>query len=385
LFASRTNWNREKNPLAVALDEARAAGKKIIDLSASNPTHCGFSFDSGAILRALADPAALEYDPDPRGLLSARRAVVDYYAAHGDVLSPDDLLLTASTSEAYSFLFRALCDPGAEILVPAPSYPLFDFLVAIQDVHVVRYPLLHDHGWQIDFHALERCLTPQSRAIVVVHPNNPTGHFTKPGEIEQLNSFAAARSLALIADEVFWDFHLGSQPPASFAANREALTFTLSGISKICGLPQMKAAWIVAQGPAHLQAEAIERLEIIADTYLSVGAPVQHALPQFLSLRGAFQRQLMDRVRHNLAALDRSLKNSPGVTRLEMEGGWYAVLRVPVTRTDEHLAIALLRETGVYLHPGHFYDFAGEGNLVVSLIPREEEFTEGIRALLSLV
>ncbi|HUO34083.1 MAG TPA: pyridoxal phosphate-dependent aminotransferase [Candidatus Acidoferrum sp.] len=385
MFASRTNWDREKNALAIALDDARRAGKQIIDLAASNPTHVGFMLDARSILAALSDPAALAYNPDPLGLPSARSAVVDYYAARGDSLSLDDILLTASTSEAYSFLFRALCDPGAEILVPAPGYPLFDFLAAIQDVRVVRYPLVYDHGWQVDFHALEGCITPQTRAVIVVHPNNPTGHFTKRAELAQLNRLAAAHRLALVADEVFWDFQFDARAPFSFAVNREVLTFTLSGISKICGLPQMKAAWIVAQGPEDLKKEALERLEIVADTYLSVGAPVQHALPHLLAMREDFQRQLIARVRHNLAALDRSLKNSPGVTRLEMEGGWYAVLLVPVTRTDEDLAIALLRETGVYLHPGHFYDFPGEGNFVVSLIPREEEFTEGIRALLSLV
>lgn len=385
MFASRTDWNREKNPLALALEEARRAGGTVLDLSASNPTRCGLPFDSGAILRALSGPGVLAYDPDSRGLPSARRAIADYYAARGEDLSTDEIILTASTSEAYSFLFRALCDPAAEILVPAPSYPLFDFLAAIQDVQVVRYPLLYDHGWQIDFYTLARLITPDTRAIVVVHPNNPTGHFAKSGEIQQLNRLAARHNLALIADEVFWDFHLGRQPPASFAGNREALTFTLSGISKICGLPQMKAAWIIAQGPEELKTEALERLEIIADTYLSVGTPVQCALPQFLAMRDEFQGLLFARVRRNLAELDRSLQNAHSISRLELEGGWYAVLRVPATRTDEDLAIELLRATGVYLHPGHFYDFAGEGNLVVSLIPPEEEFAEAIRAVVSLI
>ena len=384
VFASRTNWNRGKNRLSLALEEIRSAGKRVLDLSASNPTRCGFQMDAETILQALSNPCALEYDPDPRGLEPARRAVAAYYSARQENISPDDILLTTSTSEAYTFVFRALCDPGDEILVPAPSYPLFDFLADIQDVRVERYPLLYDHGWQTDFHALEQKISPRSRAIVVVHPNNPTGHFAKQAEIEQLNRLASRHALALIADEVFWDYRLAIEAPASFVGNAAALTFTLSGISKICGLPQMKAAWIVTNGPEALKREAIERLEIIADTYLSVSAPVQYALPKFLEMRHAFQEQLLKRVRTNLTELDRILKAHPTCNRLELEGGWYAVVQVPATRTDEELAIELLRSTGVYLHPGHFYDFAGEGSLVVSLITPKEEFAEGIRAVLSM-
>lgn len=384
MFASRTNWSREKNRLSLALEDARRAGKRILDLTASNPTRCGLAAEGEDVLRALADPRALAYDPDPRGLESARQAVSGYYASHGFAVGPGDILLTASTSEAYSFLFRALCNPGDEILVPAPSYPLFDFLAAIQDVRVERYPLLYDHGWQIDFHSLKQKLSPRSKAILVVNPNNPTGHFAKPAEIVQLNEWAAGHDLALIADEVFWDFRLGAELQPSFVSDSSAMTFTLSGLSKICGLPQMKAAWIVTRGPQALKTEAIERLEIIADTYLSVGTPVQYALPKFLEIRRAFQWRLMERVRRNLAELDRQLAAHPACSRLQIEGGWYAVVRVPVTRPDEDLAIELLRSTGVYLHPGHFYDFSGDGNLVVSLIAPEAEFAQGIAALLSL-
>lgn len=383
MFATRTNWSREKNSLALALEDARRTGKRVLDLTTSNPTRCGLNSDAEEVLRALADPRALAYDPDPLGLESARQAVSGYYSSHSLAVSPDDILLTAGTSEAYSYLFRALCNPGDEILVPAPSYPLFDFLATIQDVRVERYPLLYDHGWQIDFHSLRQRLNAKSKAILVVNPNNPTGHFAKPSEIAQLSEIAAQNNLALISDEVFWDFRFGAESPPSFVSNSAALTFTLSGLSKICGLPQMKLAWIVLQGPKALKNEALERLEIIADTYLSVGAPVQYALPKFLEQRHAFQSQLMQRVRRNLAELDRQLPAHPACSRLRFEGGWYAVVRVPATRSDEDLAIELVQSSGVYLHPGHFYDFSGEGNLVVSLIAPEAEFAQGIAALLS--
>lgn len=383
MFADRTNWKFETNRLSEALTKRREAGQPVLDLTASNPTTCGFRYHAGAMLRALSNPKALVYEPEPRGLLPARRAVVDYYASHGARIALDDILLTTSTSEAYSFAFRLLCNPGDEILVPAPSYPLFDFLAGIQDVKLVPYSLVYDHGWQIDFHSLERAVSDRTRGVIVVHPNNPTGHFTKLNEISKLNQICSDRKLAIIADEVFWDFALKGTAPATFAANAEALTFTLSGISKICGLPQMKAAWMVTSGPEDLKARAMERLEIIADTYLSMNAPVQHALPVFLDQRHEFQSQLMERVRKNLAELDGQLGLQKACARYEVEAGWYAVLRIPVTRSDEDFALLLLESAGVYTHPGHFYDFSADGFLVVSLIAPEEDFASGIKLLLS--
>ena len=382
MFAERTKWNLEPNRLSEALARHRAAGKPFVDLTASNPTECGFDYDQRAILEALQNPAALKYTPEPRGLLSARKAVQGYYAERHVSLDADDIFLTTSTSEAYSYAFRLLCNPGDEILIPAPSYPLFDFLADIQDVKVARYPLVYDHGWQIDFHSLERAFTPRTRAIVVVHPNNPTGHFTKRAEVEKLNAICAERGLALIADEVFLDFSLRTERPASFAGNSDALTFILSGISKICGLPQMKAAWLVVSGPQELKNEAKHRLEVVADTFLSMNAPVQLALPTLLAQGRAFQAQLMDRLRRNLAELDRQLSLQKVCSCLEVEGGWYAVLRVPATRSDEDLALALLNEKGVYVHPGHFYDSLSEGYLIVSLICEERKFKIGLQSLL---
>ena len=384
MFAKRTNWNLTPNRLSEALAAHRAAGKPLLDLTVSNPTECGFEYDRSAILKALSNPAALSYEPNPRGLESARHAIAGYYADRGEDVWTEDIFLTASTSEAYSYVFRTLCDPGDEVLIPSPSYPLFDFLADIQDVSLVRYPLLYDDGWQIDFHALEQAITPRTRGVIVVHPNNPTGNFVKCGEMGKLNALCSARGMAIIADEVFLDFAVEEKRPASFAANRGAPTFTLSGLSKICGLPQMKAAWLIVSGPQLWKSEALERLEVIADTYLSVNTPVQLAIPKFLEQRHAFQEQLMSRVRRNLAELDRLLAPQKVCSRLAVEGGWCAVLRVLAIRSDEEVVLELLRSKGVYIHPGHFYDFPSEGYLIVSLITRGEDFARGMANALIL-
>lgn len=374
----------ETNRLSVALAAHRAAGKPLIDLTMSNPTECGFQYDEQAILGALGNPATLNYEPNPRGLAVARGAVTRYYEERGAVVSSDDIFLTTSTSEAYSYVFRTLCDPDDEVLIPEPSYPLFEFLADIQDVRLVRYPLLYDHGWQIDFHNVKQSFTSRTRAIIVVNPNNPTGNYCKTEEMRKLNEICAAQGVAIIADEVFLDFALGGNRQATFAANSGVLTFTMSGLSKICGLPQMKAAWLVVGGPESLKKETVARLELIADTYLSMNAPIQWALPTLLGQRREFQRQLMGRVKENLAELDRQLARQKSCGRLEVEGGWNAVIRVPATRTDEDLALELLAAKGVYVHPGHFYDFPAEGYLVVSLITPLPTFAEGLILALSL-
>jgi alanine-synthesizing transaminase len=378
MFSSRTNWNLKPNRLAEALARHKSGGRRLLDLTASNPTECGFTYDAAAIARALLNPAALQYHPDPPGLKTAREAVSHYYSERKVQLSPDDLLLTVSTSEAYSYIFRLLCNPGDQLLVPAPSYPLFDFLADLNDVKLTRYALFYDHGWHIDLHALRQAITPQTRGIIVVHPNNPTGHYTSPEEVAALNAICADHKIAIIVDEVFLDFSLTGAPQPSFVANNPALTFTVSGISKICGLPQMKLAWLAVNGPQELKTGALSRLELIADTYLSMNAPIQLAAPALLEQRGSFQQQLMARVRSNLAALDKDPAQQRTVSRLEIQGGWYAVLRVPATRYDEELALELLEKHDVYVHPGHFYDFPGDGYLVVSLITPEQEFQEGL-------
>ena len=353
------------------------SGLPIADLTASNPTRCGFEFDP-ELLAALSNPQALDYDPQPRGLLSARQAVCAYYADHSIALDPSQIILTTSTSEAYSFLFRLLCDPGSEILVPQPSYPLFDFLATLDDVKIKGTEFLYDHGWQIDLEGFRRTITPQTRAIVLVHLNNPTGHFSKQCEADALAQLCREFDLSLIVDEVFLDYSF-AEAGKSFAAGLEDVpVFVVSGLSKIAGLPQMKAAWIVATGPE--AAESLERLEVIADTFLSMNAPVQHALPQWLAGRAGSQRQIQQRVCANLAELDRQLMSLAHVNRLKVEGGWYAVLRIPALRPDEETVLALLNE-GVWVHPGYFFGMAASGWLVVSLLAPEEEFRAGVTLL----
>jgi len=383
MFSERTNWNLEPNRLSRALEVHRAAGKRLFNLTVSNPTECGFLHEQEHILQALANPAALRYDPNPKGLLTAREAVANYYADCGETVSPEDLILTVSTSEAYSYLFRTLCNPDDEILIPAPSYPLFEFLSAIQDVKLKRYPLVYDHRWQMDLHGLEQTVTPRTRGVVVVNPNNPTGHFCTGNDIARLNRICLERGLALIADEVFLDYSLRPGQAKSFAANAGALTFTMSGLSKICGLPQMKLAWLLTTGPQEQKTPALDRLEVVADSYLSPGTPVQLAAPALLQSRRKFQEQVTTRVRKNFAELDHQLGTQKSCSRLEVEGGWNGILRVPATRPDEDLAIELLRAKDVYAHPGDFYDFPQSGYLVVSLITLEDEFAEGIARLLS--
>lgn len=384
MFAHRTNWNLSSNRLSQALALHRRSSRNFLDLTASNPTECGFGYDRKSISAALQQPRVLEYHPDPRGLVSARQAVGDYYTALGACVALEDIILTTSTSEAYSFAFRLLCDPGDEVLIPAPSYPLFDFLADILDVKLVRYALFYDHGWHIDFHAMELAVTPRTRVVIVVHPNNPTGHLTKHAEVEKLNGICARHDLAIIADEVFLDFAL-TLSPESFATNPGALTFTTSGLSKISGLPQMKFAWLIASGPDEKKREALARLEVVADTYLSLNTPIQLAAPRLLEQRHNFQSQVMARVRHNLAELDSQLAQQKICSRFEVEGGWYAVVRVPATRSDEDHAVELLEKHDVYIHPGHFFNFPQDGYLVVSLIAPEAEFAEGIRRLLASI
>ena len=384
-FSDRTRWDLRETAYAAAVRAARAQSQPLLDLTASNPTTCGFSYDPTAWSEALCAPQSAIYNPDPRGLPSARAAVAEYYQqGTGVVVDPDAITLTTSTSEAYSFLFRLLCDPGDEILIAQPSYPLFDFLATLDSVRLIPYPLFYDHGWHIDLAALRVAITPRTRAIVVVQPNNPTGHFTQVQERQALEALCVEHGLALIVDEVFLDYALGAEPQRvarahSFAAGTHpALTFVLSGLSKISALPQMKVAWIFSQGPQQELHEALARLEVIADTFLSMNAPLQHALPSMLAARHNMQRQIRARTQANLAELDEQLSRQSLITRLHVEAGWYAILRVPALAADEETAVRLLQEQGVLVHPGSFYGMPAQGWLVVSLLPREEEFRLGV-------
>jgi alanine-synthesizing transaminase len=387
MFSRRTEWKLTPNRFTRAQQELRESGQEILDLTISNPTRAELHYDEEAIMQALIQPEALEYDPQPKGLLSARQAVTTYYRQQHEEfdIDPESLVLTTSTSEGYSYVFRLLCNPDDEILVPKPSYPLFEFLADLEDVKLVPYPLLYDHGWQIDFPSLYKAVSHRSRSVVVVHPNNPTGSYVSSKERDELNSFCREFGLSLIVDEVFLDYAHDGAMRQTFASNTAVLTFTLSGLSKISALPQMKVAWIVSSGPEAQVDSAQARLEVTADTYLSLNTPMQLALPALLNQRKEVQPLLLDRVRANLEELDRKLARQKSCQRLAVDGGWYAILRVPATQPDEELAIDILRKTSVLVHPGHFYDFPRDGYLVLSLITPTQIFGGGIGRVLDLL
>jgi alanine-synthesizing transaminase len=388
MFSARFKWDLTANRLAVLLAEKRRAGAEILDLTESNPTRAGFAYPAADILGALADPQALTYEPSPRGSLTARQAVAAYYGARGEMVEPDRIHLTASTSEGYAYLFKLLADHGETVLVPQPSYPLFEFLAALEGVALRPYQLSYTHpaGWRMDFDALARAVTSDTRAVIVVNPNNPTGSFIKRGEAERLTAFCAAHDLALIADEVFSDYALAPDESrqASLVSVSSVLTFVMSGLSKTLALPQMKLGWIITGGPERLRREAAERLDLIADTYLSVSTPAQCAAPDWLRLRAEVQRQILERARGNLAHLARLTSDSPG-RLLKVEGGWYAPLEVPRQLSEEEWALALLAEENVLAHPGYFFEFAREAFLVLSLLPPPEVFREATDRLLRLI
>ena len=385
MFSHRTGWKLAPNRFTEAQKEMRSSGAEILDLTVSNPTQAELHYDEEAIMQSLIQPDALEYDPEPRGLLRSREAVTNYYRARHEDVDAESIILTTSTSEAYSYVFRLLCNFEDEVLIPHPSYPLFEFLADLQDVKLVPYPLIYDHGWDIDFPSLYKAVTHRTRGVVVVHPNNPTGHYVSNSEQADLNHFCREYGLALIVDEVFLDYAHDGASRQTFATNKDILTFTLSGLSKISALPQMKVSWVITSGPDEAVQAALARLEVIADTYLSMNAPIQLAAPQLLDQRKNIQPLLLDRVRTNLEALDRNLKEQKTCERLVVDGGWCAILRVPATQSDEDLAIDVLRKMSVLVHPGHFYDFPAEGYLVLSLITPPATFREGVRRVLDLL
>ncbi|HTD42840.1 MAG TPA: pyridoxal phosphate-dependent aminotransferase [Bryobacteraceae bacterium] len=384
MFSSRLKWDSAVNPLAALLAEKRRAGKSVLDLTESNPTHAGFEYPGDEILSALSDPGCLRYDPAPRGLHSAREAVAEYYARRGVAVDPSRILLTASTSEAYAYLFKLLANPGDEILVPRPSYPLFEFLAAMESVQLRQYPLRYDGAWRVDFEGLDHVTGPRARAIVVVNPNNPTGSFLKREECARLEEFAATRGIAILCDEVFSDFALApdSTRVPTLAGGGNALTFSMSGLSKIAGLPQMKLGWIVAGGPKH--EEALNGLEWIADTYLSVATPAQVALPRLLQAGEEVRAQILERTRANLEFLRLAIGSSSPCRALNLEGGWYVTLQVPRTRSEEEWALDLLANHDVLVQPGFFYDFDSEAFLVLSLLTPSQVFQQGMAQVLHL-
>lgn len=373
MFSKRLPWGEPHNPLARRAAARRAAGLPVVDLTESNPTRVGFAYPTEAILAALADPGVARYEPDARGLPSARAAVAADYARLGARVDPEAIVLTASSSESYTRLFELLCDPGDTVLVPEPSYPLFEYLARLACVTPVGYRLAPDAGWRIDFASLEAAAaTGRPRAVVAVSPNNPTGSCLTSGELERLAAFCHARDCALIADEVFADYArdgLDDRVGALAAGDPAVLTVSLGGLSKSCGLPQLKLGWMAVGGPPAVARAALAGLELIADTYLSVATPVQLALPRLLELGAGLRRRIRERIAASRAALARALGPGSPCTLLASDGGWSAILRVPATRTDEAWALALLGERGLLVHPGYFFDMPPGAYLVGSLLP----------------
>jgi alanine-synthesizing transaminase len=385
MFSSRTRWDLRPNRLSALLAEKRRQGVRVLDLTESNPTRVGLPVPED-LLAPLGSAAGRLYEPTPLGLATAREAVARDFARRGSPVDADRVVLTASTSEAYAFLFKLLCDPGDEILVPRPGYPLFDYLARLESVRIGGYPLGHDGAWHVDLGALLEAISPRTRAVVIVSPGNPSGAFLGEDEREALERLAAERGLALISDEVFADFNLGRRPGPSLARDGPALAFTLGGLSKSCGVPQLKLAWTAVTGPEEARHEALARLEVIADTTLSVSTPVQQAAPALLGRLEELQAPLKSRIGSNLEALRASVPPDSPATLLEPQGGWSVVLRVPATVSEEVRAVRLLETHDVLVHPGHLFDFPRGAHLVWSLLPAPEVFEKGVdRVLRDLV
>ncbi|RPI05182.1 MAG: pyridoxal phosphate-dependent aminotransferase [Ignavibacteriae bacterium] len=375
MFSSRTEWNTTPNQLTALAAAKRMKGEVLLDLSESNPTRCGFTYPEKEILAALAAPASMCYSPEPRGALSARTAIAEYYASRGSVIAPEQVLLTASTSEAYSFIFKLLCNQGDEVVIPKPSYPLLEYLCQLNDTALRQYRLMYDGEWHIDFESLQSAMSGRARAVVLIHPNNPTGSFLKQQEFDRVCALAADHRCAVIVDEVFqpYGFSHNDHRAKMFAQQPPVLLFALTGISKLLGLPQLKLSWIVVSGnPVHT-AEAMDRLDIIADTYLSVNTPVQIALPRLLSLASSLEHQIRERVQTNYRSLQTIFLNSLSSV-FHVEGGWYAILRFPQMKSDDQWAEEILDRLNIVVQPGHYYGLEEKSCLVLSLLPEAELF-----------
>lgn len=384
-FSERTRWSLEPNALSRLLGEVRGSGQRLLDLTESNPTRCGLL--APELIALLGDPRGASYDPAPLGEATARASIAAYCSEKASGAGAPEIVLSASTSEAYGWLFELLCDRGDAVLVPTPSYPLFEYLAALEDVRLVPYPLVREEAFRIDLDALAERISPEVRAILVVHPNNPTGTFTRRDEAEALEALADRHGLALIVDEVFADFAhrpLAADRLPTFAGRARAPTFVLGGLSKLVGLPQVKLGWMAISGPQAVVDEALGRLEVIADTYLSVGTPIQRALPEIMAARGRVQARILARVRENLAALDRAIAGR-ALSRLPADGGWSAILELPRTRDDDAWIELLVRQEQVLAQPGWFYDLPRDASLVVSLLPEPAIFVEAIERLVAAV
>jgi len=383
MISSRLPKSLAPNAVSRALAARRKSGASIVDLTATNPTTAGFQY-SKQLLDALSNPQALEYDPLPLGLWSARAAVASDFRRRGIVISADRVALTSSTSEAYGLLFKLLCDAGDAVLVPQPSYPLFEHLTQLESVTPIPYSLEYHGAWRIDVDSIVSAATDRVRAILIVSPNNPTGSFLHRDDLDAVSSLAAARGWAIIGDEVFADFPLDPSPAATnVLAGADVLTFSLGGLSKSAGLPQLKLGWIGVGGPSARIDEAMAAFEIIADTYLSVSTPVQTAAADLIEQGAGIRAQILARVRRNLESLRTLASAHPSAAVLPVEGGWSAVVQVPQLRTEEALVLELLEKDHVLVHPGYFFDFEREAFVIVSLLVETDSFDRAVARVLA--
>jgi len=386
MFSSRTDWNTAPNRLSGLAAEKRLRGETIVDLTESNPTKCEFSYPFREIIGALDTPSITSYQPEPFGLLSARKAIAEYYAEQGNAITPEQIILTSSTSEAYSFLFKLLCNFGDEVVAPQPSYPLFEYLCRLNDITLRNYRLDYDGEWHIDFESLQKQFTEKTRSIVLVHPNNPTGSYLKQNEFDRVSSLADKHRLSIITDEVFGPYYILPDVRRAHILNSQSpvLSFSLNGISKLLGLPQFKLSWIVAHGSSPHTAEALKKLEIICDTFLSVNTPVQLALPKLLCDFSDVGNQIRTRIQANYRLLQNIFMEST-ISVLRAEGGWYAILQLPRKNNDEEWAEQILIKKNIIVQPGHFYDFERESCIIVSLLPISKFFKESIEEIRKFV
>ena len=387
MFSNRFDWDQGTNALSLLLGDKKRRGETVVDLTESNPTRVGLTYDVDDILAALSQTAAIEYAPDPRGLLIARQAIAKYYRERGAPIDTDALFLTAGTSDAYSILFKLLGNPGDEVLIPRPGYPLLSYLARLDNLRACAYPLRYDtaEGWSIDLDVLQALITPQTRAIVLIDPNNPTGSFVKQTEWKAIDTMCRRHELALILDEVFCDYGAcGAAGSVPVHRNRcESLTFMLNGFSKLMGLPQLKLGWIVVGGDSGLSPAARSRLETLLDFYLSVATPAQHAAERLLDRRHAIQRQILSRIDANSRFLEERIASTGNCRLLRREGGWYAVVDILDTVSDEDRVMHLLKHANTLVHPGFFYDFNREGFVVVSLLTGEDTFRTGVSRIIA--
>jgi alanine-synthesizing transaminase len=384
MFPKKFDYDLTENPLAKLYNKKKSNNERIYDLTISNPTNIGFKFDTNKILSSISRYESVFYNPHPSGLISARNAVRNYYSEIGKVVNADSIILTSGTSEAYSYLFKLLTNPNDEILIPFPSYPLIDIITGLENISAVRYPMIYDSSWHLDFEKLENLISVKTKAIIVINPNNPTGSYIKNEELENLNNICSKRGIAIISDEVFYDYKIEKEViSGSLAGNNQVLTFVLSGLSKICALPQLKLSWIQVNAPDNLLSQTLERLEMISDTYLTVNTPVQLAAKHLIPGRKNIQEQIIQRIQKNLNYLKKIISTKNGTSLLKPEGGWYAVIKINDDISDEDRALMLLEKYNVYVHPGYFYDFEQDGYLVLSLITPEEDFKMGIISIIN--